>query len=43
MLAMMRRSPWWVQLVLGIVFIAAGAALTLRPFTSLAMLVVFVG
>jgi uncharacterized membrane protein HdeD (DUF308 family) len=36
------RVAWWVQLVLGAVCVAVGVALTLRPFTSLAVLVVFV-
>lgn len=35
-----RRFPWWVSLILGLVCLSVGASLTLRPFASLAVLIV---
>lgn len=35
-----RRAPWWLSLALGLICLAIGASLTLRPFASLAVLIV---
>jgi uncharacterized membrane protein HdeD (DUF308 family) len=39
---MRSASRWWIQLLLGLACAAVGALLTLRPFTSLGVLVVIV-
>jgi uncharacterized membrane protein HdeD (DUF308 family) len=38
----MRRFAWWFQLLIGVACVAIGIALTMRSFTSLGVLVVFV-
>lgn len=40
---LLAASPVWVQVVIGFAAVGAGAALTLKPFTSLEVLTIFIG